>query len=263
VGALDGTVIAARPDSRGGDLLRQLWLSKHAREVFRVRPLGAVGLIAGCLGILSPDPVRSLIQQFESTTGCTEFKDLKIPMRVVATDLVAGCPVVISSGQLAPALMASTAIPGVFPPVALGSRVFSDGGIVENVPLTLAVREAFARILAVGVMAGGELRDPPASWTEVIARTLQLSLHQRLLSDFQRLRTKARVVVICPITPPEAALEMRLSHVEGLIERARIAASHLLARTGKGLFDRSAIHYIDLRDDTAAGAATAGLADAV
>lgn len=47
------------------------------------------------------------------------------------------------------------------------------------------------RILAIGLMAGAELRDTPSSWTEAIARTLQLSLHQRLLSDFERLRTRA------------------------------------------------------------------------
>jgi NTE family protein len=264
VGALDGAVIAARPNVEGAELLHQLWLSKPAREVFHLHSVGAIlSRLAGQLGILSAGPVKALIDEFESATGCAEFEDLRIPLRVVATDLLAGCPVVFRSGPLAPALMASAAIPGVFPPVTLGDRVCSDGGIVDNAPISIAVEEGYGRILAIGVMAGGELDEAPSSWTELLARTLQLSLHHRLLSDFQLLRGQARIVVICPITRPRAAWDMRLSHVESLIARSREAARDLLARRGAALFDRSAIHYLDLADQADPQLRTAWLEDAV
>lgn len=264
VGALDGAVIAARPDLEGAQLLRELWLSKPAREVFHVHSLGALfARLAGQLGTLSPGPLRALIERFELATGCTTFEDLSIPLHVVATDLIAGCSTVFRSGPLTPALMASAAIPGVFPPVTVGDRVCSDGAIVNNVPISIAVGEGYGQILAIGLMAGGELDEAPTSWAEIIARTLQLSLHERLLGDFERLRRKARIVVICPITSPEAAWDMRLSHVESLIDRSHTAARQLLDQMGRSVFDRSAVYYLDLRDNARSEPSTTWLADAV
>lgn len=251
VGALDGAVIAARPNADGSELLQQLWRSKPARDVFHVHSLGVIlSRFAGQLGLLSADPLKALIDEFESATGCVNFEDLRIPLRVVATDLLAGRPVVFQSGPLAPALLASAAIPGVFPPVEVDGRVCSDGGIVDNAPISIAVQEGYGRILAIGVMAGGELEERPSSWTELIARTLQLSLHHRLLSDFQRLRQRAKIVVICPITPPRAAWDMQLPHVQSRIASSYEATRELLDEIGSSLFDRSAVYYLDLGDGT-------------
>lgn len=263
VGALDGAVLACTPNLESAELLRDLWLSAPAREVFHLHPVGAIlSQLSGKLGPLSQDPVRKLVAMAESTNGCTTFEDLMTPLLVVATDLDAGRPVVFRSGALAPALLASTAIPGLFPPVRIDGRDYSDGGIVDNVPVAIAVREGYRRILAIGLMAGAELRDTPASWTEVIARTLQLSLHQRLLSDFERLRTRARIVIICPITPTDAAWDMDPKHVESLIDRSRAATARLLARKGE-LFARSAIHYLDLSQAERHATKTIWLADAL
>lgn len=264
VGALDGAVLAGSPNLEGAQLLRQLWLSAPAREVFHVHPVSAiVSQLSGKLGPLSQQPVEKLIAAFESSSGCTTFEDLRLPLRVVATDLDAGRPVVFSSGPLAPSLLASTAIPGLFPPVRIDGRDYSDGGIVDNVPIAIAVREGYRRILAVGLMAGAELHGRPSSWTEVIARTLQLSLHQRLLSDFERLRTRARIVIICPITPTDAAWDMNPRHVESVIERSRAATAQLLARKAPELFEKSAIHYLDLSDADHSITKTIWLADAL
>jgi NTE family protein len=62
------------------------------------------------------------------------FEDLKIPLTIIATDFWTGEEVVMDSGPLMPAVMASMAIPGVFPPVKHQGRVLVDGGLVNNVP---------------------------------------------------------------------------------------------------------------------------------
>ena len=249
VGALNGGVIACWPNLRGADLLRDLWLSEAAREVFHFHPLGAIrARLSGTLGPLSPRPIERVIARFETATGCTAFEQLRVPLLVVATDLRAGRPVIFRSGPLAPSLLASAAIPGVFPPVNISGRDYSDGGIVDNVPIATAFREGYRHILAIGLMAVAELQAAPSSWTELVARTLQLSMHHRLLSDFERLRTRARIVVICPITPTDAVWKMEESHVRSLIERSYEATAELLDRQGKALFDRSAIHYLDLSE---------------
>jgi NTE family protein len=249
VGALDGAVMASRPDLRGTELLRELWLSDAARDVFRFHTVGAVlSRLSGQLGILSPAPVRRLIEQFQSITECQNFDDLEVQLKVVATDVIAGRRIVFRSGGLAPALLASAAIPGVFPPVIVDGQFCSDGGIVDNLPIGLAVEEGYARVLAIGLMGASQLAVRPSSWTNLVARTLQLSLHHRLLSDFERYRRQARITVICPVTRPEAAWDMDRAHVESLIERSRAATAELLDELGDSLFDRSAIYYLDLTE---------------
>lgn len=247
VGALDGATIAACPSLTGAQLLAQLWLSDPAREVFHLHPLGAVlSQLGGGLGPLSARPIQSLIESFETITGCATFESLRLPLRVVATDLNAGRPAVFRSGQLAPALLASTAIPGLFSPVRIGDRDYLDGGIVDNVPISVAANEGYRRLLVIGLMAGAELEHSPASWASLIARTLQLSLHHRLLSDFERLKASVKIVAVCPITPPAAAWDMQRSHLESLIERSRRATATLIASEGSRLLVDSAIHYLHL-----------------
>jgi hypothetical protein len=94
-------------------------------------------------------------------------------------------------------------------------------------------------------MGASEPDARPTSWTNLVARTLQLTLHHRVLSDFERFKARARITVICPVTPPEAAWDMDRGHVESLIERSRDATADLLDEVGKSLWERSAIYYLD------------------
>lgn len=78
------------------------------------------------------------------------FEDLSIPLYVSATDLEKGGQRVFSSGELIPALMASCAIPVVFPPVQVNGVYYVDGGISNNLPVEpfLAVKD---QVIAVHV----------------------------------------------------------------------------------------------------------------
>jgi hypothetical protein len=131
------------------------------------------------------------------------------------------------------------------------------------VPIAIAVSEGFRRILAVGLMAGAEIHERPSSWTELVARTLQLSLHQRLLSDFERLRMRARIVVICPITPPDAFWNMNPQHVASADCAVTRGGRDAPGPSGKALSARPAIHYLDLASDSNEATKTIWLADAL
>lgn len=86
--------------------------------------------------------------------GDIAIEDLGIPYTAVATDLLARRPVWFQRGPLVDAIRASTAIPGVLPPVMLNGRLLADGGIMDPVPLapTAAVQCDFS----VAVSLGGE-----------------------------------------------------------------------------------------------------------
>ena len=248
VGALNGASIAAFPSLAGTMMLREVWLSRQAAAVFEAHPLGVImsGLRRDFLSVMPQQNVRNLINRAQALTGISTFEQLRIPLAVVATDMNAGKPAVFRSGQLAPALLASTAIPGVFPSVRIDDREHLDGGVVENTPLNIAVDDGAREIVAISLMAGGEYEQAPSSLPELIARTLQLSLHHQMLSDYERLRQRARMVVLCPVTAPTATWVMKRQHVEAVMDAARRSTADLLRQRGSRLFRHSAIHYIPL-----------------
>jgi NTE family protein len=248
VGALNGACIAAYPSLGGASMLRQTWLSKLARDVFSAHPLGILlaRLRGGSRLAALPDRnVRRLIERQLEMVGMTQFEQLTVPLAVIATDIGAGKPAIFQSGPMAPALQASTAIPGVFPPVLVDGIEYLDGGIVDNTPLDFAVQSGAKDVLAVSLMAGGEYQRGDRSWGSLIARTLQLSLHHRMLSDYERLRGRSRVVVLCPVLAPAVGWDMRPTFVEAIIESTRAATTRLLAERGSRLFKRSGVHYLE------------------
>jgi NTE family protein len=247
VGSLNGATMAAYPSLAGAMMLREIWLSNLAREVLQVNPLSVVmARLRGQLSVLTGDPIQRLVARTVAMTGTDNFEHLKVPLQVVATDIRSGHRKVFSSGPLGPALLASSAIPGVFPAVRIEGCDYLDGGIVDNTPVTVAADGGAQDVVAISLMAPSELPAAPATWDHLIARTLQLSLHHRLLADFRLLRERIRLTVICPITGPTAAWDMRRPHVESTIEKARLAVGRLISEQGSKLFRRSALHMLDL-----------------
>jgi len=89
-------------------------------------------------GLLDSD---DFIRYLGEVIGVRRFRDLGIPLRVMAADLWSGEPVVLESGELLPAVQASMALPGVFPPVRLDGRDLVDGGVADPLPYDLLTRD--------------------------------------------------------------------------------------------------------------------------
>lgn len=247
VGALNGATMAAFPSLAGAMMLREIWLSNLAREALHLHPLGILmARLRGQLSVLTGEPVQRLVERTVAMTGIETFESLRIPLGVVATDVRSGGREVFRSGPLVPALRASTAIPGVFPAVTIKGREYLDGGIVDNTPVTVASEDGARDIIAISLMAPSALPTAPATWDALVARTLQLSLHHRMLSDYAALRERTRLTVFCPITGPTAAWDMSRPHLESTIERSRTAVTQLVRQQGSKLFRRSAIHLLDI-----------------
>lgn len=246
VGALNAATIAAYPSPAGAQMLRQIWLSDLARSVFHAHPVGILwSRLRGQVTALPGTNLARLVDRQQELLGMTAFEQLSVPLTVVATDINAGRPHLFQSGPLTPALLASAAIPGVFPPVVQDGRAYYDGGIVENTPLALAVEQGAREVVAISLMAGGEL-EGALSWGELMARTLQLALHHQMLSEYERLAGRARMVVICPVSAPTEGWRLEKGHTEGVIDRSRVAMARLLATRGSRLFKHSGVHYLDL-----------------
>jgi NTE family protein len=86
-----------------------------------------------------------------SKVPATNIEDLKIPFAAVATDLNRGTRVVLDKGPVAAAVRASSAIPGVFEPVKLQGKLLVDGGVVDNVPVSVAREKGADIVIAVDI----------------------------------------------------------------------------------------------------------------
>ena len=100
---------------------------------------------------------RALVRGFEALADGRTFEDLRIPVAVVAADLLTNEEVVFTSGDPVTAMLASFAIPAIFPPVEIDGRVLVDGGFLNPVPIDTAAA------LGADIVIGVELTAPQRS----------------------------------------------------------------------------------------------------
>lgn len=94
---------------------------------------------------------RRVSEMYKLVTGNRTFKDVKIPLAIMATDLVKGESVTITKGYLHEAILASSALPGIFPPFKRGDQMLVDGGVLERVPVDAARKLGADVVIAVDV----------------------------------------------------------------------------------------------------------------
>jgi NTE family protein len=173
IGALNGAFLAGHADRAGIEELADLWMSVRRQEVF---PLHPRSLVRGVLGhrpyLFDGFGVRSLLMRAD--LGFDRIEEAAVPLRLVATELRTGEPVVLSRGRLVPALMASSAIPGVFPPVEVDGRTLVDGGVVANTPIAQA-ELLDPTLIYVLPTVPDRLSDPPSNAVAMMQRAMVLA----------------------------------------------------------------------------------------
>jgi len=138
VGAINGAVLAFNPGLAGVDRLEDQWRPLRRSRVFPLRVSAlAQGVLNGAHGLVAATGLRSVLAD-TGLTG-TRLEDAPTGLYVVATDLGSSRPVVLSSGDTVEALLASAAIPRVFPPVEVDGRRLVDGAVQSAVPLAQAL----------------------------------------------------------------------------------------------------------------------------
>ena len=108
-------------------------------------------------------------EALETILAARHFDELALPMAAVATDLATGAATALDEGALIPALLASSAIPGVLPPVEISGRRYIDGLASANLPARLAVERGAGSIV---IFDTGSRAAAPVSTsaTKVVAR---------------------------------------------------------------------------------------------
>jgi NTE family protein len=170
---------------------------------------------------------------FDDLIPDIRFEQTRIPLAVVAVDLVSRSEVVYRSGSLRPAVLGSAALPGIFPPIAHEGRVLIDGGWTTRIPVDAARAVGADRVVAVEVSETANNANEPRVPTTGLGIVLRAS---EITRDYlARLRAREADLVLVPPTG-----HVLLYDVESLAACARFGAETATAHLPaiRALFDK-------------------------
>jgi NTE family protein len=229
-GALNAAYVAGHgfdEDALKG--LEQIWRRLRRRDVFPLNPDRAAAAFArSAPSLCSNFALRELIRR---NLRFDRLEIAAIPVHLVATDFCSGEEVLLSSGDTTAAVLASAAIPGVFPSVEIDGRYLVDGGIANNAAISQAVALGAERVY---VLPGGyacALERPPATAVGAVLQALTLLIEQRLILEVARYSEQVDLRVLPPLCPL-AVSSTDFGHARELIDRARREAQRWLADSG-------------------------------
>lgn len=200
VGAINAARFAQEPNRKGVDALAAIWQVVTRRDVFRVAPLASllrlVGLGSGNDGLLDPSGLERLLHKHISMR---QLEDAAIQLSVVATDLQSGALILLERGPAVPAILASAAIPGVFPPVMIDGRRLIDGGVAANTPLAVAHSLGADRVIVLPTGNACAPKQAPKGPLAVTLLALNHLINSQLVQDVERFRHEVCLAVVPPV----------------------------------------------------------------
>jgi NTE family protein len=229
VGAINAVQFAADPTPQGVERLQRIWRTVRRQEVFPVSPLGALFRLLTQRGHLAAQ--TALRRLLERHLTVRHLEDTVLPCHVITTDLLGGTEVRLSAGPAVEALLASTAIPGIFQPVYRAGRHLVDGSVTSNTPIASAIELGASRVIVLPTGMACALEAPPRGMVAVVLHALTLLIARQLVSDVERLRDRAQVVVVPPLCPL-AVSSYEFSRGGDLIDRAAESTARWLDRGG-------------------------------
>lgn len=217
VGALNGAFIAGRRGSGAADQLASVWRSLRRKDVFPVGPIqGALGYYGFRDSLVRPDALRRLLRQ-QLTISLLE--DALVPLHVVATDVRTGDAVLLSRGDAVEAILASAAVPAVFPPVRIDGRDLMDGGVSDNTPISHAISLGATSVYILPAGYACTLPHAPRTAIGMALQALTLMIGWRLAMDIQRYERECALHVIPPLCPLDVS-STDFSRAAELIDRS-------------------------------------------
>jgi len=194
IGAVNGVLVAADPSEAVTDRLVRLWSSPEAADVYGDSLARQLRRFAARTHLHSPLPLRRLLasELGEQST----FADLKVPFRCCAASIERAAEHWFDSGPLVDAVLASSAVPGLLPPMEIDGEHFVDGGIVNSIPIGEAVRIGAKLIFVLQV---GRIERPlvvPRRPWEVAQVAFEIARRHRFARELASLPADVRVHVL-------------------------------------------------------------------
>jgi NTE family protein len=193
VGAINGAFVAAEPAGAAAWLARA-WQGEALQQAFSETIFGQVARLARSgTHLHSIEPLRRML---EGSLPGGDFADLQLPFHCVAASIERASAHWFSSGPVVPAVLASCAVPGLLPPVAVNGEHYFDGGLVDSIPVgrALALGARTVYVLHVGRIER-PLTAPRRPW-EVGLVAFEIARRHRFHEEMAALPDDVRVHVL-------------------------------------------------------------------
>jgi NTE family protein len=228
VGAVNGAYFAGMPTIEGVAKLESLWRCITRNDVFPVNWRSLLAFSVRRDFLVSGNGVRRLV---ENNLPYRNLEDAPIPMHVVATDLLSGGPVILSKGNAADAIVASSAIPAAFAPVRVGERFLIDGAVTSNTPIRVAVALGARRLVVLPTGFACNIEAPPQGALANALHALTLLIARQLIAELEALGPDIDYAIV-PSLCPLAGSPYDFSRIGPMIDAAHASTVSWLAAGG-------------------------------
>ncbi|WP_104526091.1 patatin-like phospholipase family protein [Blastococcus atacamensis] len=234
VGAINGALVAADPTPAAVDRLRTVWQELGSRGVFAGSLWARASTLVRTRTHLHPrEPLRDLLVEH---LPARTFAELRVPFHCVAASIERAAEHWFTDGPLVDAVLASSAVPGLLPPVEIDGEHYLDGGLVHSIPVGRAVSLGATTIYVLHVGRIDRPLRPPARPWDVGLVAFEIARRHRFAADLAALPPGVTVHVLPAGDPaPSRAGNLRYRDFSGVgdrIDRAHAAAGiHLDGRS--------------------------------
>jgi NTE family protein len=228
VGALNGAYFAGDPSLKGVLQLEAIWRGLTRHDVFPVTWRTLLGFVWRRDFLIPHDGIQKLI---DDNLPYRNLQDAKLPVHIVATDIVSGDSVVLSEGSAAQAIIASTAIPGAFAPVRYKDFYLADGAISSDTPVKVAIAKGANRLIILPTGYACSTHTPPTGAVANALHALTLLISRQLVSELEDIDPGIEYFVVPPLCPLVGS-PYDFSRTAEHIERAIQSTDAWLAQNG-------------------------------
>jgi len=227
-GALNTAFIAGYPFTpQSVEALANIWRGLSSLAVFPPDPFSLFRSLRGQTGSLcSNHGLRNLISR---NLTFANLEDAPIPCQVVATNFLTGQEVTLDNGDACDAVLASAAIPGIFPPILRDGMTLMDGGLANNTALSQAVAAGADTIYILPSGYSCALKQVPRTPLGAAVQAMTILIHQRLVMDINHYARQVNLIVIPPPCPVRVSAA-NFSKGAELIDAAYLSACEALDR---------------------------------
>jgi len=224
VGAINGAALAADPTPAGAKQLMGFWGALTNESALDGSMLRRVAEVVRRRTSLHDN--GELRRMLRAQLPVHTFEELVVPFECVAASIEKAREHWFHSGDLIEPVLASCALPGVFPPVRIGDEHFFDGGLVNSIPLDRAVQHGADTIWVLHVGRLEEELAPPRFLWEVGFTAFEISRRHRFHSDLERVGPEVAVHVLPSGLPQRSAAtwsNLRYRDTRRIARRAELA----------------------------------------
>ncbi len=195
IGAWNGSWLAHDPTVESVDELEKVWRRIDRASFDMVWWRAARNMVRRRSSLYGGEGLARLLARY---LRVFDFEDLQVPLHVVTIDLTVGRKAVFSHGSLAPAVLASSAIPGIFPPVTIGGHQHVDGGMVDPTGLETAIELGARRVYVLDSGYAGQVPGALDSMNIIVDHAFQVAALHRTERTLREARRSVDVVYLRP-----------------------------------------------------------------